>query len=72
MTDKPRHDKSNLPSGKLLEQLVCPVTKGPLDYDKANQRLISRQIKKAFPIRDGVPILVLDEAISLDEERSSL
>ena len=56
---------------KLLEILVCPLTKGPLDYDEAAQELISRQAGLAFPIRDGIPILLVDEARELDEDGSS-
>ena len=52
---------------KLLEILVCPVTRGPLEYDKDAQELISRQAKLAYPIRDGVPIMLEDEARSLDD-----
>jgi hypothetical protein len=51
---------------KLLEILVCPVTKGPLEYDAAAQELISRQAKLAYPIRDGIPIMLADEARKLD------
>ena len=51
---------------KLLEILVCPVTKGPLDYDAARQELISRGAKLAYPIRDGVPIMLPEEARRLD------
>ena len=51
-----------LAAPSLLTQLVCPVTKGPLRYDKPTQQLISVQIKKAFPIRSGVPILLIEEA----------
>jgi len=51
---------------KLLEILVCPLTKGPLEYDAARQELISRQAKLAFPIRDGIPIMLIDEARRLD------
>jgi uncharacterized protein YbaR (Trm112 family) len=47
---------------KLLELLVCPLTKGPLDYDAAAQELISRQAKLAYPIRDGIPIMLPEEA----------
>lgn len=47
---------------KLLEILVCPVTKGPLDYDAARGELISRQAGLAYPIRDGIPIMLPDEA----------
>jgi uncharacterized protein YbaR (Trm112 family) len=52
---------------KLLEILVCPLTKGPLEYDAAAQELISRQARLAFPIRDGIPIMLVDEARQLDE-----
>lgn len=51
---------------KLLEILVCPLTKGPLRYDARAQELISDQAQLAFPIRDGIPIMLLDEARSLD------
>jgi uncharacterized protein YbaR (Trm112 family) len=47
---------------KLLEILVCPLTKGPLDYDAERQELISRQAKLAYPIRDGIPIMLPEEA----------
>jgi uncharacterized protein len=50
----------------LLEILVCPVTKGPLDYDAAAQELISKQAGLAYPIRDGIPIMLADEARELD------
>jgi uncharacterized protein len=52
---------------KLLDILVCPLTKGPLEYDAARQELISRQAKLAFPIRDGIPILLIDEARELTD-----
>ncbi len=51
---------------KLLEILVCPLTKGPLEYDAAAQELISRQAGLAYPIRDGIPIMLADEARPLD------
>ena len=51
---------------KLLEILVCPVTKGPLEFDAAHNELISRQAKLAFPIRDGIPIMLVDEARKLE------
>jgi uncharacterized protein len=47
---------------KLLEILVCPVTKGPLIYDKVKQELISRSGRLAYPIRDGIPVMLEDEA----------
>jgi uncharacterized protein YbaR (Trm112 family) len=58
------------PSRQLLAYLVCPVTKAPLHYDKQAQLLISPQIKKAFPIRSGVPILLAEEAIDWKPDSS--
>jgi len=52
---------------KLLEILVCPLTKGPLRFDRPAQELISDQARLAYPIRDGIPIMLVDEARSLDE-----
>lgn len=51
---------------KLLEILVCPLTKGPLTYDDKAQELISEKAKLAFPIKDGIPIMLIDEARSID------
>ena len=51
---------------KLLEILVCPLTKGPLEYDAKAQELISRAAKLAYPIRDGIPIMLPEEARRLD------
>ncbi len=51
---------------KLLEVLVCPVTKGPLRYDRAAQELVSDKARLAYPIRDGIPIMLADEARALD------
>lgn len=53
---------------KLLDILVCPVTKGPLIYDKANQELISRAGRLAYPIRDGIPVMLEDEARKISQE----
>lgn len=53
---------------KILEILVCPLTKGPLRYDAENQELISEQAGLAYPIRDGIPIMLVDEARRLDDE----
>lgn len=53
---------------KLLEILVCPVTKTTLRYDRERQELISDKARLAFPIRDGIPIMLADEARSLDDE----
>jgi uncharacterized protein YbaR (Trm112 family) len=52
---------------KLLEILVCPVTKGPLEYDAETQELISRKAGLAYPIRDGIPIMLPDEARQLED-----
>ena len=51
---------------KLLEILVCPLTKGALRYDADKQELISDKAKLAYPIRDGIPIMLVEEARSLD------
>ena len=51
---------------RLLEILVCPLTKGPLEYDRAHNELISRKAGLAYPIRDGIPIMLPDEARPLD------
>jgi uncharacterized protein YbaR (Trm112 family) len=53
---------------KLLEILVCPVTKGALIYDKQNQELISRSAKLAYPIRDEIPVMLENEARTLSDE----
>lgn len=53
------------PDPKLLELLVCPVSKGPLRYDAERRELISERASLAFPIREGIPILLLDEARKL-------
>lgn len=52
---------------RLLEVLVCPVTHGPLEYDRDAQELVSRGAKLAYPIRDGVPIMLPEEARSLED-----
>jgi hypothetical protein len=52
---------------KLLEILVCPVTKVPLRYDREKQELISDQAGLAYPVRDGIPIMLADEARKLEE-----
>lgn len=51
---------------KLLEILVCPVTKGPLIYDKDRQELISKSARLAYPIRDGIPVMLEEEARRLE------
>ena len=52
---------------KLLEILVCPLTKGPLEYEAERQELISRQAKLVYPIRDGIPIMLPEEARPLTD-----
>ena len=53
---------------KLLELLVCPVTKGALVYDREHQELISHSARLAYPVRDGIPILLETEARTLTDE----
>ena len=53
---------------KLLELLVCPVTKGPLRYDRERQELVSRSARLAYPVRDGIPVMLENEARVLGEE----
>lgn len=58
---------------RLLEILVCPLTKAPLTYDRAAQELISIEAGLAYPIRDGIPIMLVDEARPLEEgEKATL
>ncbi len=61
-----RDDKGGV-DARLLEILVCPLTKGPLRYDREKQELISDQAGLAYPIRDGIPIMLPDEARRLDD-----
>jgi uncharacterized protein len=67
VTEPPRTDPSPGLDPKLLEILVCPLTKGPLRYDRAAQELISDKAGLAYPIRDGIPIMLVDEARPLAE-----
>jgi uncharacterized protein YbaR (Trm112 family) len=53
---------------KLLELLVCPVTKGTLDYKRETQELVSRSARLAYPIRDGIPVLLENEARALTDQ----
>ena len=57
---------------KLLELLVCPVTKGPLDYDRERHELISRSARLAYPVRDGLPVMLEAEARLLSDEELGL
>ncbi|MDR3515115.1 MAG: Trm112 family protein [Azospirillaceae bacterium] len=67
MTDTKSDPGSNV-DPKLLEILVCPLTKGPLRYDPAAGELISDRAGLAYPIRDGIPIMLVDEARPLDSD----
>ncbi len=62
------NDKPNKLDPKLLEILVCPLTKGPLSYDAEAGELVSEQAGLAYPIRDGIPIMLVDEARRLDDD----
>lgn len=68
MTTNPQEDGAAATriDPKLLEILVCPVTKATLEYDAARQELISRAAKLAYPIRDGIPIMLPEEARQLE------
>jgi uncharacterized protein YbaR (Trm112 family) len=57
---------------RLLELLVCPVTKGPLEFDNEKQELLSRSARLAYPVRDGIPILLENEARTLTDEELGL
>jgi uncharacterized protein YbaR (Trm112 family) len=67
MSDKERAAPSAV-DPRLLEILVCPLTKGPLRYDAAAQELISDRARLAYPIRDGIPIMLVEEARPLDHD----
>ena len=57
---------------KLLELLVCPVTKGPLEYDRDAQQLLSRSARLAYPVRDGIPVLLEREARTMSDQELGL
>jgi uncharacterized protein YbaR (Trm112 family) len=65
MTSSPERLEASV-DPRLLEILVCPVTKGPLEFDLARQELVSRSAKLAYPIRDGIPIMLPEEARKID------
>jgi uncharacterized protein YbaR (Trm112 family) len=67
MSDEPEKSGRRMVDSKLLEILVCPLTKTSLDYDAERQELISRAAGLAYPIRDGIPIMLPEEARKLDE-----
>ena len=66
LTTTPTDRPADSVDPKLLEILVCPLTKTTLEYDAARQELISRKAKLAYPIRDGIPIMLPEEARRLD------
>ena len=57
---------------KLLELLVCPVTKGPLEFNRAKQELVSRSARLAYPVRDGMPVMLENEARALTDDELGL
>ena len=68
MTTPPAERPAGSVDPKLLEILVCPLTKGPLRYDRAAQELISEEAGLAYPLRDGIPIMLVDEARALSDD----
>lgn len=73
MTDDDTTSKdTRLVDRRLLELLVCPLTKGELIYDSAKQELISRAARLAYPIRDGVPIMLVEEARQVDDNEPAV
>lgn len=72
MTDNSETDKSETDNSErkldptVLELLVCPVSRGPLSYDEAADELVSKDAKLAYPVRDGIPIMLPEEARRLD------
>ena len=71
MSDTPAETPAPVPvDPRLLEILVCPITKGPLEYDRAANELISRSARRAYPIRDGIPIMLAEEARLLDDDQA--
>jgi uncharacterized protein len=57
---------------RLLELLVCPVTKGSLEYDRAHQEMVSRSARLAYPVRDGIPVMLEEEARTMSDEELGL
>ena len=68
MSDSKETEATSKTDPKFLEFLVCPVTKTSLDYNEEKQELISWTANLAYPIRDGIPIMLVDEARKLDED----
>ena len=61
MSETPQFDR------RMLEALICPTTQKTLEYDRDRQELVSKKAKLAFPIRDGIPIMLVDQARSIDD-----
>ena len=70
--DSQRHSYHPSMDTRLLELIVCPVTKGPLEYDRDKQELISRAARLAYPVRDGIPVLLENEARPLTDAELGL
>ena len=68
MIETPDPEAARRTDPRLLEVLICPVTRAPLTYDRERQELISQKARLAYPIRDGLPIMLESEARLLDEE----
>ena len=66
MSDEPKTAKGLAVERRMLEALVCPVTQGGLEWDREKGELISRSARLAFPVRDGIPIMLVSEARRLD------
>lgn len=64
---EPHADERTAMDQRLLQVLVCPVTRGPLVYDREAQELISKSAHYAYPVRDGIPILIIDEARRIED-----
>lgn len=67
--DRDKQDLEKLTDPKFLEFLVCPVTKNSLEYDAEKQELLSREAGLAYPIRDGIPIMLVDEARKFEPQK---
>lgn len=63
----PKFEATRKSDPKLLQMLVCPVTQQPLTYDEEKQELISKRARLAYPVRDGIPIMLVEEARELDD-----
>lgn len=64
----PREEKTSKIDVKLLELLACPLTKGPLVWDEKRQELVSRLARLAYPVRDGIPVMLPSEARTIDPD----